>query len=222
MSVYRYPLGYSLEAEMRRVFAANYVSLVVDVGGHRGQFGSRVRQMGYRASIVSFEPGPEVEALRRRAEMDPKWRVVEAACGAEPDRMTLNVMAGTDFNSLHVPRAAQGAQFRGLEVVGHRVVDVVRLDQVLASTFGAERNVFLKSDTQGHDLEVLRGAEELWPKVCGVLVEASAIPLYDSAPVIEEMIAFMRTKGFVLGGAFPVSRPHVIVEFDCLFVRDPS
>ena len=221
VGLFRFPLSYSLEAELGRVLRQSGATVVLDVGGHRGQFGSRMRHMGFRGQIVSFEPGPDVAALHVVASDDGNWRVVEAACGARPERLQLNVMRGTDFNSLHQPDPAQASRFPSMEVVGTREVDVVRIDDATSSIVRAGDTVLLKSDTQGHDLEVLTGAERLWPQIAGVLVEASVVPLYRDQPVIEDAISFMRDRGFLLAGAFPISRPDIVVEFDCLFVRDP-
>jgi FkbM family methyltransferase len=220
IGIYRYPLGYSMEAELRRVIASADITVVVDVGGHRGQFGARMREAGYRGQLISFEPGPDIEALSERAAADGKWSVVGTACGSRHAHVALNIMGSTDFNSLHAPRASASRQFRRFEVVDQRPVEVVRLDEALADRVARTDVIMLKSDTQGHDLEVLRGAEGLWGQVCAVVVEASVVPLYEDSPLIEEMIGFLRDRGFVLAGVFPVSRPDLVVEFDCLFVRD--
>lgn len=220
--IFRFPLSYSVEAELARIISSNHVSLVVDVGAHRGEFGTRLRRSGYRGRLLSFEPGPEFDHLKKLASRDHNWDIVNAACGSTAGSQILNIMKSSDFNSIRTPRGAKGAFSSSLEIINSQNVMVVRLDQVLHEFMRPNDVVLIKSDTQGYDLEVLLGSVGVFEHVAAVLVETSAIPIYENAPVIENSLSFLRKHGFVFAGAFPVSRPNIVVEFDCLAVRPPS
>ena len=47
-------LDWALDAVLR----SREINCVIDVGGNRGHFGERLRALGYRGRIVSFEPSP--------------------------------------------------------------------------------------------------------------------------------------------------------------------
>jgi hypothetical protein len=67
----------------------------------------------------------------------------------------------------------------------------------------------LKIDTQGFDLEVLRGATEMLRRraVDTVLVEVLFAPLYKGQANFGEVERFMAEKGYGLLGFYEVARP---------------
>ena len=88
---------------MADVLARYRVDCVVDVGANRGQTGRRLRRLGYRGSIVSFEPVPRAfEELAREAANDRAWSVHQLALGREDGTTTMNVVPGT-LSSLREP-----------------------------------------------------------------------------------------------------------------------
>jgi hypothetical protein len=101
-------------------------------------------------------------------------------------------------------------------------VDVKTLDEVLGSVSPSTR-AFLKIDTQGYELEVLKGARELLNgRIVGVQLEMSLVPLYEGAPAYEEMLGEMTSRGFRLAWLDPGFRDpktRELLQFDAAFVR---
>ncbi|HEU0079370.1 MAG TPA: FkbM family methyltransferase, partial [Longimicrobiaceae bacterium] len=201
------------------------VDCVLDVGGHFGEFGALLREIGYRGEIVSFEPLPESFArLRERCAADPKWRALPIAVGAEEGELPINVTAGTEFASFLVPDAGAWEEYRDAmrvertEVVPVRRLDAV-LDEVLAGADG--RRLFLKSDTQGYDLHVMEGAGERIRDMLGVQAELPVKPLYHGMPGLAEALSYLEGKGFELFGLYPVNHDGDgrVIEFDCVMRR---
>jgi hypothetical protein len=88
----------------------------------------------------------------------------------------------------------------------------------------ADPRVLLKSDTQGHDLDVLAGAQGLPPGVVAVLVELSAQPLYADQPYLTRVIDRLRDEDFIPVAFQPITRSLDelrVVEFDGFFMRRP-
>lgn len=65
-----------LAPDLRRalILAWKQIDTVIDVGANAGQYGHRIRQLGFTGGIHSFEPlaGP-FDQLRRATENDPVW-----------------------------------------------------------------------------------------------------------------------------------------------------
>lgn len=57
---------------------------------------------------------------------------------------------------------------------------------------------FIKIDTEGSELEILKGGKELLRKVSGIEVEVSFNPMYEGQPLFSEIDAFLREQGFQL------------------------
>jgi hypothetical protein len=86
----------------------------------------------------------------------------------------------------------------------------------------AHARTYLKMDTQGFDLEVVRGAERVLPSVLGLQSEISVVPIYQQMPDYLTALATFKDLGFVLTGIYPVVRDKstlAVTEFDCIMRR---
>src|SRR5260370_31950475 len=62
------------DAALRQILQQLGISVVFDVGAHVGEYAMRLRELGYRGRIVSFEPQADAfTALARLATRDPRW-----------------------------------------------------------------------------------------------------------------------------------------------------
>ena len=154
---------YFFVQRLRRVVAEYHIDCILDVGANVGQYRKFLRnQVGYEGLIISFEPDPSnIAALRKAQRKDGKWVIQDCALGKETSTLVLNIMESSVFNSFLEPDDSETDQFQGENRVVERVeVQVKRLDQMiqgLKDEYGF-KNVFLKLDTQGFDLDVLKAA----------------------------------------------------------------
>jgi hypothetical protein len=98
---------------------------------------------------------------------------------------------------------------------------VRRLDTIWPELAADPSTVLLKTDTQGHDLEVIDGAGDLLQEIPVLLMEVAVVPLYQDAPDFPRVVETLWGRGFELTGAFPVHRygRARVSEFDCTFVN---
>jgi len=198
----------------------------LDVGANAGQFGKSLRKLGYTGRIVSFEPMDRARSeLERIASVDPNWEVFALALGRERAELQLQIFADDTFSSLHELRHEASEVF-GQYVVrtGIQCVTVESLDDLWPRLFGDRKAclVMLKTDTQGHDLEVLQGAEQSLPHVAAILSEASIERIYENSPTLAELAAYLEERGFRASGYYPFSHRSeslAMIELDAFFVR---
>jgi FkbM family methyltransferase len=218
--------SYALVRHLGELFMKLDIQCVLDVGANRGQYRQLLRdRVGYRGLIISFEPEPRNAAwLRGQATADAGWIIRGHALGGEDTRMNLNVMKADLLSSFLTPHPAMVPMFRDVNVVDHQEnVEVRRLDSVvedLAGTPGLE-NAYLKLDTQGFDLEVIRGAPATLPKIRALQTEISMRPLYSGAPSYRETLDTLTGRGFDVTAMCPIVRDEQmrVVEFDCVMVN---
>jgi hypothetical protein len=72
------------------------------------------------------------------------------------------------------------------------------LDEIVETEAPDDVLNLLVIDAQGADLMVLKGATRLLPKVDGVFIEISEIPLYVGGCTTDEITAFLRNFGFMM------------------------
>jgi hypothetical protein len=106
------------------------------------------------------------------------------------------------------------------DVVEVMQVPVTTIDQILDDVPLGER-IWLKLDTQGHDLAAFAGLERHLDRVVGVQSEVAFTPLYDGAPEAWTHLEALAAKGFRLSGLTPLGRIGDLeyTEADGFFVR---
>lgn len=226
LDVVRYPVHTTLPGHLKTALRGLAVDVVVDVGANVGQFGRMLRDdVGYKGRIVSFEPDPhsfiELEKLARH---DKLWTTHRFACGSEDAEARLLRFEGSDWNSLHeIDQEALARSGRSMAQVGQVNVHVRRLDAMWTEIVAEVGEVvLLKSDTQGHDGEVLDGVGAHFDQVAGLLLEASVRTFYAEETRLPEVLVDAETRGYSPSGFFPVTRTRSSLALDTLdvcFVR---
>ena len=199
------------------------ISVVLDVGASVGGYGHSIRQDGYNGKIVSFEPLPSAyEQLNALSRKSPPWQTLNCALGSRSGNIDLHVASNGDSSSTlrMLPRSTDVA---GISEQRTMSVQVRRLDEMLLQYAQPGERVFLKVDVQGFELDVLKGAGAMLSAIDGLQLELSLIPLYEGAPVIEEVLAYVRKEGFLpiwMFHGFKDSLNKELLQVDGLFFRD--
>jgi FkbM family methyltransferase len=211
----------SLPRRLRDLFAALDVTCVIDVGANKGQYARMLRdEAGFTGRIASVEPARAT--FRRLAETmsgDPNWAGFPFALGEEEAEATLRVASADEWNSVHELNAYAADRF-GTTEIGTEQIAVRRLDSVFDELVAHHERVFLKVDTQGHDLAVVEGLGSR--AVLGIQVELSFIPVYEGTPGFAEVMEALASRGYLPAAFFPVSWAEdglCLVEADGVFVR---
>ena len=167
---------------------------IVDVGA---RVGPRPEWMSVDSEIIGFEPD-EAECRRLRAAY-PQHTFVPIALDTEPRRRTFYVTAHDQASSFYRPK--QDVVDRGvvdLALDHETVVDTTSLD-VWWAEHGRGRTIdLLKLDTQGSELDILKGAVATLAHVPLVLSEVLFNPFYEDMPLFGDVDRWMRSRGFEL------------------------
>jgi FkbM family methyltransferase len=209
------------------VIQSRSVNCVIDVGGNRGHFAQRVRKLGYQGRIVSFEPSPTtLPVIRAAAEGDPDWTVRPVALSSKPGQAVLRLHQNPELDSMLDAIPGVTEQIPTMTETGTATITLSTLEaEYPAIVAGIEEpRVLLKSDTQGYEAEVLRGAGDkgLPADVVAVLVELAAQPIYVGQPAMTSVMELIMTDGFTPVAFEPWFRSSDelrAVELDALFMR---
>lgn len=212
-----------IEPEVLSQFLAAFrIDCVFDVGANVGQYASRLRQIGFRGLIISFEPNPNAfRLLENAARKDKRWIVKQVALDSEPRDVTFNVMRADQFSSLHRPDNSATLLFRDMNVIEAeipmRTATLNTLFPELKAQFNFSRP-FLKMDTQGHDPQVVAGAKDHLSSFVGLQSELGLTPLYEDVLGFSEALTLYRSKGFRLSALVPNNKGHFpdLNEVDCI------
>jgi FkbM family methyltransferase len=226
--VTRDPDWLAYEDRLRRMLSALRINCVLDVGSYQGDFARLLRQIGYIGLIISFEPvASNFEVLEQARIEDTEWRAHRMALGATKGKAEIQVFSGTTFHSF-LPASAYGLKRfpDKMKVERTETVPVERLDNILDELVKDvdDPHIFLKVDTQGYDLEVIRGLGTKAAAISALQIEMAVNPIYKEATnSFAEALSYLQLLGFQVSGLFPVSfdseNKVQVVEFDCLMCR---
>jgi FkbM family methyltransferase len=200
------------------------INCVLDVGANRGQYGRRLRRIGFEGHIMSFEPVAATFAeLQETVAADPRWTAHPYALGREDTSASMNVVPGT-LSSLLPPTQFGSARYARLRDPAPEEVEVRRLDGILDEVLAdvPDARPYLKLDTQGFDLEAFAGLGDRVRDIVAMQSEVSVVEIYAGMPPMAEALETYEAAGFEITGLFPVSREAEtgrVLEFDCVMVR---
>lgn len=210
---------------LKKTFELHNVNLVLDVGGNKGQYAQMLREdVGYDGSIISFEPvSTYAKELADLSDGDENWDVCPYALGSKNETKNINVTRSPGLNSFLSPCSDEVQGFwKDGDMVGSEKVQIRRLDDVLDHIPSAEQsNIYLKLDTQGFDLEVLRGAPRWIKRMRALQTEASIKAIYSDMPGYQDTLQILDEYGFEISGMYPITLDTALrmIEFDCVAVN---
>jgi len=207
------------------------VTCVLDVGAHSGNYAYHLRRSGYGGLILSFEPVREqLTTIERLSQDDPDWKSFGIALGSEDTSREFNVILSG--GERHVLSSLLDPDWQQLQLIGNgdvdrhlerkEVVHIRRLDSILATLIPLENaRIFVKVDTQGYDMEVIKGTSGIIQYVVGMQSELSVTPLYRDTPHYTKCLEYYESLGFCLMNLTVVNRTPKgsILEYDCVMAR---
>ena len=197
------------------------LTTVIDIGANCGQFSLAVRCWVPGAKVVAFEPlaGPAAR-FRKVFQGDSKVILHQVAIGSASGNATIHVSAALDSSSLLPISQMQVRLFPGTDEVRTELIRVGMLSEFI-SCQEITGPAMLKLDVQGFELEVLRGCEDLLECFAYVYAECSFVELYTGQALSDDVIAWLRDRGFRLSGVYNLGydRNGRAIQGDFLFAR---
>lgn len=185
------------EIRLHRLIAASIAAgVMIDVGAHHGEMMMPFLEAGWKA--YAFEPiAMNRETLVRRVGDHPNVIIRSEAVSRHSGIQDFYLALNPD-RTLH-------EYYHSLEKIGldayHQKgetiqIQTVSLDDLVAQGELPRRVDYLKIDTEGHDLEVLRGAASLECEVISVEFWCEHHNLGASPSPPEAIVELLKTRGF--------------------------
>lgn len=193
-----------------RASGCQWASLI-DLGAARGAWSAAYLREGLAGPVLAVEPLAEHEvALRTLQATHPQLRYCLAAAGAT-DGATAD---------LHVTADLDGSTVAGGTGEPRQVP--LRTVDALVAEFQLPPPYFLKFDTHGYEIPILRGARQTLAHTAALVMEMYNFPISPSALLFPEMCAHLESLGFrCCDLSDPLRRPgdQVLWQVDLWFRR---
>jgi len=213
---------FAYDAEIRSIFKEMAIDLVIYLGLNDGQLAPKLRAF-YTGEILSFRPVSSVfERLAVTAFSGRNWHIHKCSSGRQGPNQTINVYDETVYSPLR--KAGEYCTKCSGEgtIATEEKVSVQSLGEVLGEIVpGIEsKHIFLKTEIQANDTEVLKGLGNKLECVMAVQTKLSLVPTYERMPHWTESISAYERNGFGVLGINPSNRDSGrINEYDCLLMR---
>lgn len=181
----------SVQNFLIQIIGDHDIKEIWDIGANTGQYGSMLRNIGYKGKIISFEAMPkETKILKRRSESDKYWTVFgPIAISSKKGTKKLFVTKDSVSSSLLKPLKS--------EVVDTIEVSTDKLEKYLkSSSANKSHNKILKLDIQGSEIEAINSAGKYLSAFSFIQCEASITSLYQREKNYLDIISFMKKKGY--------------------------
>lgn len=178
-------------APWKKLFETFQIDLIFDVGANVGQTYDSFRWAGFDGPICSFEPNPETFA-KLEQKSGVSWQRFPCALSNKSGQLKFYVVNDHNACGLQAPLEGQ------IKVVKEIAVPAWRLDEFWAKEGFSAKNVFLKVDAEGHDLEVIKGASGIIDRVPLIMAEVAPLPRFEGEPSLHEFVSAMAQLGYRL------------------------
>ena len=148
--------GIDLKRDLAVLGRGRPVRTIFDVGANQGRMAERLLRTFQEAEIYSFEPAAKAFAvLAERARSQPRLHAYHMALGSKSGDATLFLNDNEEMCTL------RDKQVRG--AAGETKIRVETLERFCDETARLRNDTLdlLKIDTEGYEIEVLKGAESL-------------------------------------------------------------
>lgn len=229
--------GYGYEASYRSIRRIEHlagiqaclqraeVKVVFDVGANKGQTILYLHPFFRNAHFYCFEPDPKTfHSLEQTVEGFDRVTALNLALGSADERRVLYANAASEGNSLlPVSSAIPQASAPGwLQRRGEEEVAVYSLD-----TFCREHKIesidLLKLDTQGYEVQILKGAAELLREKAIKLIFTEVLfsEYYEKQAYFEDVYHILKCEGYKLVDLYQKfwGSDKALTACDALFIR---
>ena len=187
----------------------------LDIGAYEGYWTKGFKEIFPECAVMMLEGQTSKEPVlikTRQAYNDVEYKI--ALLGATESPVSFNIY--DTASSVLIEHNTTNAKVE--------TRNLIPLDKLLENSAFAQPD-FIKIDTQGYELEILKGGEKTLAYAGFVLLEVSFLDIYMNCPLIADTVSFMKQRGFVgYDICTLMKRPldHALFQADFLFVKENS
>jgi FkbM family methyltransferase len=207
-----------------KLLKTHNIDTVLDVGANIGQYGSELRNIGFKGTILSFEPTSEAFAkLKKNAQKDVNWKVFNFSLGDFDGETEINISKNSVSSSIlnDLPQLTESAP--EAKFISKETIKVKKIDTIFQELGLTNKQIYLKIDTQGYENMVIEGAKKSLPLIKGIQIEMALVPTYEGAITFEEMIAKLKLYNYIttsIESGYYDKKTGKLLEVDGVFFKN--
>jgi FkbM family methyltransferase len=219
----KYSLIYENAFDLQKILNFHEIDIIFDVGASWGGYAKSLRRFGFKDKIISFEPvNASYEKLLKNSFKDSSWHVHKKIIITNKNikKQMINVSKDFDNSSLLNLTKLHSENHVEAKYSHQEEVECDSLDNLVSNYLKDEKNLMLKVDVQGTEMDVLKSAINNIKKFKLVQIELSLHKMYEKQVLWKEIIAFMNDCNFDIWTIYPGYKKKSIgqlYQFDVIF-----
>lgn len=167
----------------------NNISSLLDIGANVGNFSHIVKSYFPNMEILMIEANPFCDAMLRRTGFP-----YEIVCLSDEKKKVKFYLEDKNMIGTGASYYLEKTQYYSMK--NHTIVDTETLDNLIKTKYNDKLYEFIKMDTQGSEIDIMKGGKEVVGKAHHILLETSLIEYNENAPLQADYFSFMNTIGF--------------------------
>jgi FkbM family methyltransferase len=219
---------YDTNANLIKSIKSRAINTIIDVGANEGQFVIKLISNGFIGNVISFEPlsSAHNKLLKMKKKFINKvnW-VVEnrVAIGSKDIDSIINISSNSESSSILKILPSHTNLKPNSVTIGNEFVEIRKLDNYMNLITQYRKSYLLKIDTQGYEMEVLKGSSKILDIIDSLLIEVSLIELYEGQELFIDILEFLKKKNFKIWSLDRVmgdKNTGQTYQLDIFFVKD--
>ena len=224
----KYSIIYENAFDLLKVMNFHGIDMVLDVGASWGGYAKTLRRFGFKNKIISFEPVSDLHSkLLKNSLNDVNWQVHKKiiVSNKKVKKLLINVSKDFDNSSLLNLTKLHTENHQNAKYSHKEEIECDTLDNLIDYYSIDEKNLMLKIDVQGSEMDVLKSGINNLTKFKLVQIELSLQPLYEGQILYKEIIDFMNDNNFDIWSIYPGYKKKSIgqlYQFDVIFYNQTN
>lgn len=199
-------------------------TLLLDIGAHKGVFAKAANTFFNFEQTICFEPNSKLESHILRNTQSINCIIENLALSDKEGEIEFFLHEDDSMNStLESDSKTLREEFPwdNPDLVQQTIIPTITLDSYIEKKGLSGKKCFLKLDTQGNELNILKHSTEVLRNTEMILTEYMFFTPYQRTFSFYDLIEFMKQHGFECKGPLSISkRPsHKVSAVDFLFVK---
>lgn len=185
---------------LKQLFNKDDMRIVFDVGAHEGNLSKAINKEFANTLIYAFEPFPiAYEKLLNLAKSSSNIRPFPVALSSSTGSSDFFVNKSSETNSLFPAKKVDSA----IDELTTRI-EQISIHTLTLNEFCANHNIdridLIKLDTQGSELEVLKGSNNLLKtqSISAIYCEVEFLEIYENQPLFDEIFRYLASYNYTL------------------------
>jgi len=186
---------------------------IIDIGAYEGDWSVTAKDIWPDSKIIMVEPNLA------------KLKKLQTVASVLKGDVFVDVLGATNGGKVQFNIMETGSSVMNERSAVPRTIETRTLRTLDALTLEIDAPGLLKIDAQGYELEILRGSDETLKQIEAVLLEVAVIEINEGAPLLHEVVGFMKERNFVASELVDVHRRPLdgaLSQIDIIFVRENS